>query len=156
MLCMVSHQTWVHSHNYTLITYVVRHHEPLPWTASDVWVSLEYLNPAEMTDDHGCHRSHTDMSFLVKARIAALCKSKDLVNKCSEAVKINCSYHPNSFISSATDLFNSLSTKGALYHSNQSLCIFTLMVPTNWCPIQLIVFWTQKVGKLFYMCKDYI
>lgn len=52
-----------------------------------------------------------DVSFLVKASVASLCKSKDLVNKCSEALKINRSYHPNSFISSASDICNSLSTK---------------------------------------------
>ena len=95
-------------------TCCVRHHKPLLWTVADVWLSLEYLNPAEMTDDRGCHRSHTDMSLFVKASVAGLCKSKDLVNKCSEAVKINCSYHANSFISSATDLFNYLSTKRAI------------------------------------------
>ena len=72
---------------------------------------LSILNPAEMTDDHGCYRSRTDMSFLVKADIAALCKSYDLVNKCSEAVKIDCPYHTNSFICSASDVFNRLSTK---------------------------------------------
>lgn len=64
-----------------------------------------------MTDDHSCSRSHIDMSFLVKTMLQPFCKSKDLVNKCSEAVKINCSHPPKSFISSVTDLFNSLSTK---------------------------------------------
>lgn len=77
-----------------------------------------------MTDDRGSHRSHTDMSFFVKASVAGLCKSKDLVNKCSEAVKINCSYQPNSFISSATALFNSLSTKKGHYTILSSLCAF--------------------------------
>lgn len=95
----------------TWTAHVVRQHRPQPWTVSDVPLSLVHSNPADVTDDHGRHRSHTDMSFLVKANIAALCKSWDLVNKCSEAVKINCPHHANSFISSAADIFNSLSTK---------------------------------------------
>lgn len=75
-----------------------------------MWVSGEGLNPAEMTDDWVCHGSRTDMSLFVKASAAGLCKSKDLVNKCSEALKINFSFHQNSFIFLAADLFNYIST----------------------------------------------
>lgn len=100
------------------------HHTPLPSTVPDVWVFLEYLNPAEMTDGHGCRRSLTDMSFLVEASHAGLRKSKDLVNKCSEAVKMNCSYHPNSFISLANDLFNSLCTQRDIIQSGEATLCF--------------------------------
>lgn len=67
-----------------------------------------------MTDDHSCHRSRSGMYFLLNQVLQAFCESKDLVNKCSEAVKINCSYHPNSFISSATHSFNYISRKGVI------------------------------------------
>lgn len=75
-----------------------------------MWVSGEGLNPAEMTDDWLCHGSHTDMSLFVKAGTAGLRKSKDLANKCSEALKIDFPSHRNSFIFLAADLFNYIST----------------------------------------------
>lgn len=65
------------------------------------------------------------MSLFVKASVAGLCKSKDLVNKCSEALKTNGSYHPNSFISSAADLFNSLSFQKGHYGIVSSRCAFS-------------------------------
>lgn len=113
-----------------LNTIYLNKHERLPWTIADVWLSLEYLNPAEMTDGHSCHASRTNMSFSLKANIAALFRSKDLVNKCSEAVKTNWSYHQNSFIFPATALFNSLSTKRGHYCDLCSCCLLSYW----WCP----------------------
>lgn len=73
-------------------------------------VSGEGLQPAEMTDDWLCRASRTDMSLFVKAGAAGLRKSKDLANKCSEALKIDFPSHRNSFIFLAADLFNYIST----------------------------------------------
>lgn len=45
---------------------------------------------------------------LLKSLLQPPRKSQKLVNKCSEALKINGSHHGNSFISSAADLGNSI------------------------------------------------
>lgn len=51
---------------------------PLPGTISGIQVSQERVDPAEMTDDRGGHRSRTDMSLFVKVTVAApLVKAKN-------------------------------------------------------------------------------
>lgn len=64
------------------------------------------------------------------------CKSKELVNKCTEPGKINCSHPLKSFVSSVTDLFFFFIylilylLQGALSHSERPLYSLTIMMPT--------------------------
>lgn len=58
---------------------------------------------------------------LLKSLLQAPRKSQKLVNKCSEALKMNDSHHENSFISSAADLGNSIWRKGPRRRSKQPI-----------------------------------
>lgn len=60
---------------------------------------------------------------LLKSLLQAPRKSQKLVNKCSEALKMNGSHHENSFISSTADLGNSIWKKGPRLGSEQPICI---------------------------------
>ena len=73
-------------------------------------------------------RAKTSSSRRAQCHNPFVCQRKDLVNKPSQAAKIDRSHHPNSFISSSFYLFNSLSGERALCSFKRSHAFIFLLI----------------------------